>query len=147
MALISRLPSGGINIPKGVSALATGVYTPSSDISTYAQIEHNLGVKPNFCIWMIEDDFSTHKSKTYLQIMGTMWGKEVIHGVGGSTIYPLHYSISGYDYNGTLIGTKFQLADESYMTASQIRLIATTDLKLKAGYNYRWVCGVADDIK
>lgn len=140
---INALPDAGSGggMPDGiVSAIATGTYTPASDTSTPADVEHNLGVVPNFCIWMVDGDFTVESSASAM-ILGASLRKGLTSS-NGSTYY-VQYFVRGFNSTGGTAGTATQYA-ENAMTDTEVKLLCNSTYKLKAGLTYRWVCGVID---
>lgn len=131
--------SGGL--PDGiVSAMAAGTYTPASDTSTPAGVEHNLGVVPNFCIWMADGDFTVETS-TSAMILGASLRKGLTSS-NDSTHY-VQYFVRGFNTTGDSAGVATQYA-ENAMTDTEVKLLCNSLYKLKAGLTYHWVCGVID---
>lgn len=142
-ALQGKAAGGGgtdSGLPSGVSAIASGVYKPTSDNSSDVDIEHNLGVKPDFCWWMLEDDVSSDV-RTSTNVAGCIIEKAAIYSTASTTIYNAHYFIVGYNASSTLARTASTMQD-SLLTETTCCIKATTAYRLKAGCTYRWVCGV-----
>lgn len=136
--------SGGL--PTGISALATGTFTPSSDISTTHTITHDLGVQPNFAFLMLCDDAGTTALKSN-RLFHAQYYKKVINASGQS------YVMRGFNIYmtnaGAITGTTINAlsAATNPATTSNVTFAASSTGLLKAGFTYRWVCGVADDIQ
>ena len=119
---------------------ATGTYTPASDISSGVEIEHGLGVTPNYCIWMAENDFSDITDVS-AAVVGAMVEKPMLHSVSSGRIYPYQYFLRGYNVSGLANGTA-SYKSEGYMTDTFVTILGNSTYKLKSGWTYRWVAGV-----
>lgn len=125
-----------------ISAVAAGTYTPASDSSTSVEIEHGLGVTPNFCIWMAENDFSDITDVSAV-VVGAMVAKPMLHSVSSGMTYPCQYFLRGYNVSGLSNGTASYKSD-GCMTDTIVTILGSSTYKLKSGWTYRWICGVAD---
>lgn len=136
--------SGGGGLPSGVTALASGTVTPTSDATSYLEITHNLGVAPNFLVWQNTADFS-NTAETGAAIGGLMLKKDVRYSTSGTNNYNLSYFVTGYNSNGILAATtqRGNSADDD-MSASTALIRTTSTYPLKAGHTYHWVCGVME---
>ena len=123
-----------------ISAVATGTYTPASDISTSIEIEHGLGVTPNFCIWMAENDFSDITDVS-AAVVGAMVAKPMLHSASSGITYPYQYFLRGYNVSGLSNGTA-SYKSEGCMTDTIVTILGNNTYKLKSGWTYRWVAGV-----
>lgn len=138
--------SDGGGLPNGVSALTTGTFTPTSDISAAYTITHDLGVKPNFAFLMLCDDAGTTALLSN-RLFHAQYYKKVINASGQS------YVMRGYNIYmtnaGAITATTVNAlsAASNAATTSSVTFAASSTGLLKAGYTYRWVCGVADDIQ
>lgn len=146
--------SGSGSLPAAISALKTGTFTPSSDLTSNRAIAHGLGTTPNFfLIYPTADsidavDFSGYNAlQMFLAKPHTEYNasSEAIDYTG---IFNRTY---GYAYTGTSTTTAknyFLTAiinvstKSSYVTASYIYAQANAAYKLKAGITYRWIAGV-----
>ena len=136
---------GGGGLPDGISALASGTYTPSSNQTTVALVEHGLGVTPNFILWMVEANLST-SAPAPSQVMGTAFLKKVLYGTTSSYTYNCHFAFRGYTSSGYLGGTTTQVESSNYFTSTTAPIWGNSTYPLASGYTYRWVCGVMDNI-
>lgn len=145
-AIIALPDAGGGGLPTGVSALATGTFTPSSDISAAYTITHNLGVVPNFAFLMLCDSASPTALKSS-RLMHMQFYKKVANAYG------IYYSMRGYivyaSSDGSITGATTSATSGSSTgaaTTNTVIFTANATALLKAGYTYRWVCGVMDGI-
>ena len=136
--------SGGGGLPDGITALDTGTYTPSSDQKSIVRIDHGLGVAPNFCIWMIEAD----TSQNVLVSTGLFGASFQKNTVMSSYVYNAHFAFRGYSSSssGNVSGSSAVDADDTYFTSTKAPLMGSSAYPIKAGYTYRWVCGVLDGV-
>lgn len=125
-----------------ISAVAAGTYTPASDSSSGVEIEHGLGVTPNFCIWMAENDFSDITDVSAV-VVGAMVAKPMLHSVSSGMTYPYQYFLRGYNVSGLSNGTASYKSD-GCMTDTIVTILGNSTYKLKSGWTYHWICGVAD---
>ena len=130
--------SGSGALPAGVTAMDSGIFTPSSDISSTYYVNHKLGVKPNFFSIVAMGDYSTGARSGTLLSQTTI-GKPFTEGSAQreatlTTIYALSASrITGITntYSGMSSTTRcFIEAGSSYV--------------LKAGVSYRWIACVLE---
>ena len=142
--LIAAIVSGG-GMPEGVSALASGEYVPSSDINSRAFVDHGLGVTPNFCVWVMTDAVTEVPESAVL--FGLMVHKEHPYGAAYPDIkYLGSFMFWGYDSGKNSKAMGSAVTATNYFTPTQVALCGNASIKLKAGYKYRWVCGVIDGI-
>lgn len=132
--------SSSSSLPAGISCIASGIYSASSDV-TQGTITHDLGVVPNFIVWEAIDDYSVSPG-TSCAISGVSWIMPIISGTGGSS-HTYAYAIKGYNSSSTLTGTHGS-GGAHYATTTTARLMASSNYKLLKGKQYRWVCGVMD---
>jgi len=140
ISAISNIETGG-GLPNHISALTSGSTTFSSDITTYKDISHNLGVKPNFVVWYIADSLSENQEN--LMVAGFSCTKS-LKNING-TIYRHHVGFTGFGMMGSIYGGSYY-EETDPNTESTCRLYATSEHKLKAGYTYGFICGVLDNI-
>lgn len=135
--------SGGL--PSGVSALACGSVTPTED-ETYLDVKHGLGVAPNFFVWWMEQDLSSTPLET-AAVTGSAIAKRAKYSSTSGTIYTVQHSWHGYS-NTSLFnkGNNAIYSNDTDMTTTVARMRASSSFYIKAGYTYRWVCGVVDGI-
>ena len=140
---VKGISAGGL--PSGVSALASGTYTPTEDKTTNTAITHNLGVAPNFFVWMLEESMATTPVAS-LNIGGAIIGKQAKYNASSSITYTAHYFMRGYTSTSQINGYTSSVAKSTYLNETQCMMQCNSTYKLKAGYTYRWVCGVMDGI-
>ena len=134
---ISNLEVGS-GLPNGISALASGTFTISSNnVSTYT-FEHGLGVKPNFYFVVAAKEFQyTEWNNAIYRIFG--------EDLGGNICFKaLWYSNSSTDalvsrnVRGGYIAT-----NDSTITTENFG----TSYTFRNGMTYVWVCGVIDGVQ
>ena len=134
--------STGISLDK-ISAITSGTYTPSSDVTSLAAITHNLGVIPNFCAWTVNVDSANAPITTNLQTGGAIFNKSHKYTSSSTIVYNYHTVYSGYTSSQASYAYT-RLSNASRVTSSVFNITASTNLPLKAGYTYTWICGVMD---
>lgn len=134
--------SGGL--PSGVSALASGTVTPADNVS-YIDVQHGLGVAPNFLVWFIENDVGTTGIAS-TATDGAVLTKRVRMNTTAATIYNVHWFANGYNASTSYGQTQNKYSNTTDMTATIARMRTASPYSFKAGYTYRWVCGVAAGI-
>lgn len=134
-SIIGKLIAGGGG---GNSLKVTGgIYTPPSNVTADIKINHDLGVKPDFCVWMLATDVSTTALKS-INVTGYCVDKP---SISSGTLYTTHYQISGYNANGALARTTAVSAGASH-TDTTVCIKATSVYRLQAGYGFYWIAGV-----
>jgi len=144
-ALVAEIPTGG-GLPSGVSKLASGTVTLAEDNTSGEIVTHNLGVVPNFLAWFVEDDYSGSVA-TSAAIAGVTINKKTKYTATSTIVYNAHYMIIGYGSNSQQTATSGKAANNTYLTATQARIICNSSYPIKAGKCVRWVVGVADGEK
>lgn len=137
------LASGGL--PSGVSALASGTYTTTEDRTSRVDVAHGLGVTPNFCVVIMEDDTSSTPLTSAL-VGATVFFKQTKYTSSSTIVYSAHITMEGYNASSQSTGTATRAASTAYFTASTFGIPCNSTYKLKAGCTYRWVCGLLDGI-
>lgn len=137
--------SGGGSLPSGISALASNTIVPSDD-ALYLEIQHGLGVAPNFLIWFVENDMGT-TGVANIATDGSITIKRVKMNSTSSVIYNVHYVAHGYNASTQFGQTAGKYSNSVDMTATIARMRTASPYMFKSGYTYRWICGVADGIQ
>ena len=117
-----------VPFPTGFTAIATGTFTLPDDTSQY-DIEHGLGVAPNFHI-VATDRYSDVTS-------GYMYCQLGIRLADGSAFRTLTWK------NNTITSTAVS-AGGILSTESTFTVPFNDSVKLKSGVEYRWICGVVE---
>lgn len=137
--------SGGDgSLPAGVSALATGEYTPAMDQSSTVSIEHGLGVMPSFMLLASEEDVPV--AQDYYKYIFTWLG----------IMQAYNTSVKGFDMSkyGILVNSNYSLdclstnftKTDLLATAYVFNISCGSSRMLKGGVTYRWIAGVIDGI-
>lgn len=134
---------GGSSSSPKISAIASGTYTPTTDSTSRVDIEHGLGVKPNFYMLIAETDNSSSVLTSTLTYSGAMY-KAHKYTASSTTVYTAHGFSGGYNSSSTAGITANRYASEAYFTTTTFGAFASTTYPMKAGYTYTWVCGVMD---
>lgn len=149
---INALPQagGGGGLPNGVSALASGTFTLTTDIIDSIPIAHGLGVKPNFYVVMVETDLSESTAVVPMTVYCTSIRKRVYDKNIGTIVYGsvmTGETIEQYGYYHSLWYLEEDPDFPDDIDDIKFELWAGNASPLKAGHTYRWVCGVIDGIQ
>lgn len=123
-------------LPNGITALASGQYTPVSDVVGAVDFEHGFGFMPNFAILCVEgQNISEDNYAGYLQ-----W-QIIVNKTFETQIFYLHtYSNKT---NGLARRTSEQYGG---MTDEIVRFYQSGTNKFKGGQTYRWVAAYIEGI-
>ena len=147
--LVNALPEAGgsSGLPSGISEIATGTFTPTSDVTAGYSVSHGLTREPSFVLVVVTGDVSLFDDLVgYYYYMYLCIGKKYTHGT--TVRYGSYYSQTGGDTAG-LSDTQSVMSSDtyaSYLNNLTFVIPATSTRILKAGTTYRWVAGVVDDI-
>jgi hypothetical protein len=134
----------GGGLPDGVSAIASGTVTPAEKNTSGVIVTHNLGVVPNFCVWFVENDYSSSVA-TSAAIAGAIINKSSKYTSSSAIKYNVHYLIDGYS-NSQQTTTSGRASNTTYLTTTQARLVCNSTYPIQAGERIRWVVGVASGV-
>lgn len=160
LEVIDTLPQvggGGGRLPDGIIKLATGTFTPVTNIGEYdswieyVQIWHTLGVEPNYMYVYDTFDYSeTHGVNAVVSI--TLNCKE-LKAEGSTTIYCPGWEFKYYRSEGwvDMCGFDYEKGyDYSYdINENYVNLYCANGQDygyFHAGHTYRWIAGVIDGI-
>lgn len=150
-ALVGKAAGNGGALPDGVSAIASGTFTPSTDITNEKtiKISHGLGVAPNFIYVFPLNEYSLSNDNAGETFIYAYLAKQI-------DMPDINMRFYGMDLNcyvakdGTTMnmssGTYMNSNDTTYIDDFPIRGASTTGGWFKAGHTYRWIAGVADDL-
>ncbi len=147
-ALVDALPEaggGGVGLLEGISALASGTFTPTTSNAGGIEITHGLGVTPNFYIVIaltsiynkygpIICEIATCKPLNSTAVGSVVWLRNVVGSTGLDAM--------DKDITTTDVNTYF---NENTFTAHGGT--NETQGSFKTGFTYRWICGVMDGIE
>lgn len=126
---------GGGGLPAGLSKVAYGTITPSSDITTTRQtITHNLGVVPDMVVVWYE---GSNIAQTYTMLW-CMRATNMGFRSSAYTLYAFYHgnsttTVSGACGNSTTAGV-------SNLTATTFQLASySSSYYWRAGYTYKWM--------
>lgn len=135
---ITNIPASGGGLPEGISALASGIIVPTSNISSDYTVTHNLGKRPDFAILMLLNDAETTalKSTQLFQMLShkPFNSNGTINYTRGLTVYQ--------SSSGAASNTIVTAMDSTYANETTVKFRALSNQPLKAGYRYLWLCGV-----
>ena len=139
-AIANIVTSSGV--PSGFSAFATGVFVPASDLLSTQNIEHGLGVTPNF-FYIVRKALETVGYKhvvsqqffvnNALELSGIAF--RLTHITGTSSISQLYESLNIMQMTNVATDTTFQIKGDS-----------PNGRPFAAGKEYLWICGVIDGL-
>lgn len=131
--LIASIEAGG-GLPDGITAIATGTYTPAGDLRT-GTIEHGLGVTPSF--FFMCADVRVSASDTKYVVMDYASRDKTCF----SAFRQEPSSSSSYRYSGKLLlPSQPPMHNESSVTIDCI--YNDTTGFFGGGMQYRWIAGV-----
>lgn len=138
--IVGTAEAGGL--PDGISALATGTFTLTSNKSSHT-ITHGLGVTPNFFMAVAKTDVvvTSVKSKTTQIFMSAQRVTE--SGYGTLTYREIYVYSNGSSYS-TNDMMKSTLA--SMFTTNTAVLQCGGSYPFLTGVKWYWVCGVIDGL-
>lgn len=145
-ALIESIEAGG-GLPSGISALASGTFTPTSDTQNKT-VSHGLGVTPNFGIAVVETDVSVSENAiASMLVYRLVLHKEVKNSSSSSsTIARVNGVAGGFGSTSSHGQVNIGLTSQTTFTNTSYKIPAPSDYVFKSGHTYRWVCGVIDGI-
>lgn len=126
---------GSAGLPEGVSAMEYGTFVLASDGNT-SSIAHGLGVRPDFCVWWLDDAHSVESG-------GALRGS-LTHSTVDAEAFNVGYISVGYRTGGTFNLDTGSVQGMFYMNATRINCFCSSETPLKAGYTYHWIAGVLD---
>lgn len=137
---IEGIETGG-GLPDGISAIASGTFTPTSNITSRYSVAHGLGVIPNFFIVTVVGSF------TYGSAFVSSYFVRANHTDSGNNKY------IGTQQQRYLNGSKGSASSSSGITAisnvadsTNIIVPAFSSGRLLSGVEYRWIAGVIDGL-
>lgn len=129
--------SGG-GLPSGISKLATGSFTPSSDISSVQTITHGLGVMPDFIMTFADTGDIVIGDNSDFAGYFLRASSVAIKMKYNSNTYP-YLSEQGYVTTDGTIRVALSYMHQSSITSDIFMLMASSSHKLKSGVTYHWV--------
>lgn len=123
--------------PDGVTALASGTYTPAQDISSLVSINHGMDAYPNFAFILPEPTAIKESDYNNCQAWQIIFDQDRIHsdGIGSGGIY---YSVHGTDTGSVGGSGSVSNTSKAGYNATVCRFYASSGYKFKAGVTYRW---------
>ena len=143
LSMVNALPEagggGGGGLPSGLAALECGVYEVTAAKTTTVSFPHNMGVVPDFCVWMNTKD-CTSNPVAYTNVTGCILAKPAVLSASNATVYEVFQAITGFNASKSLARTASAVATNP-MTSTNACIAATTAYKLLAGDSYFWIAG------
>lgn len=134
--LASDGTSGG-GLPAGISAIDYGTFTLSADTTTQANVNHNLGVAPDFAIWWL-DGAHLETAKTSVAVRG------VIINTGTNATMNAQNVVCGYNASSKGGSESGSYSAQYYMTKTSFVARCDPDYPIPAGLTYHWIAGTLD---
>lgn len=137
---------GGGGLPAGITALASGTFTPATDQTSKLAITHGLGTMPNFFIVLAEGAPLAIEDFTQYCVSQFSVAQPYIDGSSSNTqrCYTIiRYGMASGRFSETRTSSSVLT---SFANDSIFYCYAATGQKLKAGVTYRWIAGVVDGI-
>lgn len=134
----SELPIGH------VTHLASGEYIPTENSISRVDVNHDLGVTPNFLILILENSTSANPLTSALTGAAVFY-KDTKYNSSSTIMWRTHILMEGYS-GGVSQGTATRADSTAYFTSSTFGIPCNSTYPLVTGYSYRWVCGVLDGI-
>lgn len=142
-------------IPTGLSAIATGSFTPASDTTGTLTIEHGLGVIPNFFVVVARNEsadqvidsqyqatvIQTYIRNRYYDRANSGYYYEYITGMYSNNYYSSN-KISGDKMLGSQLPDVYNYANDTTFTVAALG----ESHPFLTRYTYYWICGVIDGI-
>lgn len=132
-----EIESGGL--PTGISKLASGSITPTSDVASLQTITHGLGVKPDLIAVYADlgDTVVGSEHKAYLLKQTSVATKYNHNSTTYSYLSELSYVATDTKLRVTQINPGSTMINDSYF-----RVLCTSSYVLKTGVTYRWIACV-----
>ena len=144
-----------VKLPTGLSAIATGSFKPSSNITSTLAIEHGLGVIPNFFVvaareasldQFIDSQYQATVIQTYIRNrfydkQNSGYYYEAISGLYATNYYS-PYRIFGDKSLYTTPPDVYKYANDTTFTVTAY----SESYPFLTRYTYYWICGVIDGI-
>jgi hypothetical protein len=131
------------SLPSGITALASGTFTPASDVTTKYPIQHGLGITPNFFViaavgqeLLKPADFSYYITHEYGLAQSFMMNANELDA----------FRIYRYSNGTTFTQTAAVGILNTFADRTSFYPYASATYSLKAGVTYRWVAGVLEGI-
>lgn len=128
-----------IGAPEGIAKIDGGILVPTSDVTEYIHMEHNLGEIPDFYFYSNAADISSQSSYP-CKISEVFFRKK---HYSSSTQYGGFYQSVYRTSSGTResgIGSINESSISNYVTETTVRLTCSTSYPFKSGNKYIWCC-------
>lgn len=135
--LATKAGGGGGGLPTGITALATGEYTPTADQTCPITIPHGMSVTPNVVVLTLADDTTTSAFAGYLLFYASV--KLTVNTYVGAYIARYVLANGSIGTTGGNFSTMADIATETDIKISGTRV-------LKGGHTYRWVAVAVDGL-
>lgn len=138
-AAIVAIETGG-GLPSGLSAVATGTFTLSSN-AYVKSIEHGLGVVPNFVAVWVEGDFDTSNNKSALIASFGYKGNITIDSTDNDSFF-IDCSTNA---SGAILGVGTGCpSPQTAAFFTKATVVVGGAGTMKSGLTYRWITGLIE---
>lgn len=138
-AMVSAIAGLGGGLPTNIKAITAGVYTPPQQMSDTVSITHNLGVQPDFVLFIRSGDAITgsgYSHMLYTEIVRRVWRSNSTTMLASQVI--VYHSSSDTTYS-TRLTASTQTEVEDYMNAETFQIRANTTYPITYT-DHVWVC-------
>lgn len=137
--------SGG-GLPSGITAISSGTFTPSSNITSSYDIVHNLGITPNVYHIFVTDPINVEQFRPGLTMMTDYMLPITYPSNSYAGIACRNYVSSTGTSISYGVGPWQASAVNSHFTSTYIRINVTSTYPLAAGYTYRWIAMYVENL-
>ena len=138
--VLATKAAGGVGLPTGITALASGTFTTATDLSASFTIAHGLDATPNFFAIFAEENPVNYED--YYRYIVAQFG--LAQEFASTSVW---FKIFRY---GTASGFSQTVSTSSslryFSTDTDFTVYASSSNKIKAGVTYRWIVGVVDGL-
>lgn len=133
---------GSTALPDGVTAIASGTFTPASDMNSVS-VSHGLGAIPSFWVIVPESGgFTVGDNAGYIHNIVVVLKPFTV----GSSINPGRYAVSYASSTGSIMsGSATTVGSGITATGVEFTAYSGSSAKFKGGVTYRWVACVGTD--
>ncbi len=133
--ILSILP-----IPSGISVMTTGTYTFASNTTGQTTITHNLGVEPDFYLFVKQGTATVDAS--YASIFCDLYLTKLIRQSTSGSSYIRNVAIKCWAMNGGTVAGQFEKdVTKADTTTFWVNGIPASNRTYFSGNTFYWVCG------
>lgn len=139
-----------VETPIGFTAFATGTFTPASDLTggQKQDIEHGLGVVPNF-FYIMPKDLKYIGDATYQFIYSQFFFIKTLYLYSGTSYSGGRFTIytdgsTGMQLQKEYFNTSYV---DDYVNETTFEISPSSNIRFSGGTEYFWICGVIDGLE